>query len=505
MPTEQATSRAWKPLAVAAGSVLFVLAATLNAGGYRYGASDQAFYIPAVLRHLDGALFPRDWALLGQQDHFNVFTAAAAGVVAVTGMTLPRLFFVLYLLGLLALLGAACVMGRRLYRSSWTVVALTATLTLRHAIGLGAVNTLEGYMHPRMLAFGVGSLAVAACLRRRPILALSLVALAFLLHPTTAMWFALWVGVAVAAADSRFTWPAIAAALVASLLGAWAIAAGPLAGRWTTMDEAWLSVLGSKRYLFPAAWPLSGWLPVVFTPLVAGWLYALRRARGLVFAEERGVAAGAAVLLVAFLASLPFTAARVAFAVQLQVPRTLWLVDLLAVVYLVWYLAEGAPWAAHDEGRRAARATALVLVALSFGRGAYTLFVQHPERRLAAIGLPADEWNDALSWMKGNTAKDAWVLAAPGHAWQYGTSVRVGAHRDVYLEEAKDTAMAMYSREAAMTVLDRIRRTPDVDTLTADTARAFATETGVDLLVTERRIALPVLYANSRFKVYKLR
>ena len=32
----------------------------MNSAGYRYAASDQAFYIPAVLRHLDPALFPRD-------------------------------------------------------------------------------------------------------------------------------------------------------------------------------------------------------------------------------------------------------------------------------------------------------------------------------------------------------------------------------------------------------------------------------------------------------------
>jgi len=32
-----------------AGAVLFCVLATINSGGYRYGASDQAFYIPAIL------------------------------------------------------------------------------------------------------------------------------------------------------------------------------------------------------------------------------------------------------------------------------------------------------------------------------------------------------------------------------------------------------------------------------------------------------------------------
>ena len=34
-----------------AAALVFVVLATLNSAGYRYGASDQALYFPAVLRH----------------------------------------------------------------------------------------------------------------------------------------------------------------------------------------------------------------------------------------------------------------------------------------------------------------------------------------------------------------------------------------------------------------------------------------------------------------------
>jgi len=36
----------------------------MNSAGYRYGASDQAFYIPAIVRHLEPADFPRDAPLI---------------------------------------------------------------------------------------------------------------------------------------------------------------------------------------------------------------------------------------------------------------------------------------------------------------------------------------------------------------------------------------------------------------------------------------------------------
>src|SRR5688572_15936142 len=50
--------------ALIAGFPIFVLVATANGAGYRYGTSDQAFYIPSVVRALDPAAFPRDAALI---------------------------------------------------------------------------------------------------------------------------------------------------------------------------------------------------------------------------------------------------------------------------------------------------------------------------------------------------------------------------------------------------------------------------------------------------------
>jgi hypothetical protein len=270
------------------------------------------------------------------------------------------------------------------------------------------------------------------------------------------------------------------------------------------MDEAWLSLLASKKYLFPGSWSLGNWLPAILTPVVAAGLYALRAARGLVDRPERGVAAGAAVLFAIFLASLPFTAARLALAVQMQVPRVLWMVDLLAVVYLVWFLSEGAPWT-RLRPDRAARTAAIVFLAASLGRGVYVTFVEHADRPAVSVGLPANDWTDTMRWVEAHTPKDAWVLAPPGHAWKYGTSVRIAAQRDVFLEEAKDSAMGLYSRAAAMTVLQRIKEAGGFDGLTADGARSLAGATGPDILVSERRLALPLLHEAGRFAVYRLR
>ena len=47
-----------RPALPAALLLPFILLATLNSAGYRYGASDQAFYVPAMLK---SASIPRSF------------------------------------------------------------------------------------------------------------------------------------------------------------------------------------------------------------------------------------------------------------------------------------------------------------------------------------------------------------------------------------------------------------------------------------------------------------
>src|SRR3954463_26835 len=100
-------------------SILFVLLATANSAGYRYGASDQAFYIPAVLRHLDPALFPRDAALIDSQARLATVDEVIAGVVRATGASLQRVFAALYVGTLLVLYAGGVRLASRLYRTRW--------------------------------------------------------------------------------------------------------------------------------------------------------------------------------------------------------------------------------------------------------------------------------------------------------------------------------------------------------------------------------------------------
>ena len=503
--THEDAARPWPRVARGLAALVFVVVATFNSAGYRFGTGDQAFYLPAIQRHLEPESFPRDRILIDDQDRLNVFPRVAAALVRTAGIPQPALFLCLYLLALLLICWASRALAAHLGLSLWAQLAVLAALTMKHRIGMTGANSLEGYGHPRMLAFAIGLAAVVSVLRARTVTALVLVAAAFVVHPTTALWFGVWVGVALLAADSRLRpWLAAAGGL-AAVVAIWAIGWGPLSAQLVRMDEAWLGVLEAKDYLFATEWRADSWAVAVLYATIPAAAFEVRRRFGLARPREGAMILGLAALVAIFLITLPLVASRIALAVQFQVSRVFWMLDLAATVYAVWALADAGrrtPGAAA-RNRRAA-AVACALIGLAAARGAWVMWVEHPGRPAVQAGLPNDDWQDAMNWLRRQPAATH-VLADPSHAWRAGTSVRVAAGRDVYLEEVKDTAMAMYSRRVAMRVAERIGAIGDFNGLTPASARALADRFGLDVLVTERALDLPLAYRNARFSIYRLR
>jgi hypothetical protein len=497
------TSAARSFVLIAAGACAFALAATANSGGYRYGASDQAFYIPAVRQAMDGTLFPRDGWLLAAQGRVILWDGLAATVATVSNLPLPWVFFLFYLTGLLALYAGGTLIARAVGMGPWGTVAFLAMLTLRHRIAKTGVNTLEGYLHPRMIAFAVGLMAVAAFLRRKPAWAAAALVAACALHPTTGVWFGMMLGAAAFAAWPRWRAPLGAVAVIGAAATVWAVAAGPLAARAVVMDAPWLAAIEGKDYLFPHEWPAYAWLFNFLPVAIAG--AALWRMQDLQ-TELRGLLIGALALAAFFLVTLPFVAMRYALAVQMQIPRVFWLVELVAFIVIV--LNVSAMVVAGRVGARAVsvspvKALALFLILLSVVRGA-SIVIGEKDGRLVTVDLPADDWTNAMMWLRAQPA-GVHVLADPDHAWMYGSSVRVAAERDVFHEDIKDAALAMYDRNVAMRVVERRALAGGLGDKGVDELRALAARYALDYLVTDRRLPLPLAYENATFRVYTLR
>lgn len=502
MPTNsRSDAPGWPAGIVAAGGLAVAVAATLNAGGYRYGASDQAFYIPAILQHLDPSLFPRDGAMLGAQGRYFLVDELFAQLVRATGWSLPAWFALAQVATLATLYAGALRLGRAVLTSPWAITAWLAALTLRHRIAKTGANTLEGYFHPRMLVFGIGLLALADVLHGRRWRPLIVLLLAMAVHPTTAALFLAIVIVAVVMAEPRLQRPAAVTAAVCVVAGATAltIGGGP---DLTRMDAAWRALVATKDYTFPTAWSASTWLVNLAAPLVLAAAAWRRAGDGRLTAPERGVVAGAAGLLLGFVVTLPLVAAGVPIAVQLQTSRVFWPIEALAILFLTWLVVDRPRAGAGIV----ARAIATVLVATSVVRGVYVGFLESPHRPTLALTLPDDAWTRALAWVRDSTPRDTFVVADPGHAWKpgMGTAVRIGAARDVFLEETKDVAMAMYSREAAHQVAGRIAAAQGFDTMAPEALRQLVPAGATAVLVTTRALDLPVRHRDGDVAVYAL-
>ena len=500
-----------KPAGAFLGVLLFVVLATANSGGYRYGVSDQAFYIPAVNHILTPSLFPRDTPLLEAQSRLMASDDIVAAVVKTTGVSLPRVAITLYVIGLVGLIAAAVAFARGLGYSWWAVTLFGILLTFRHRIAKTGANSLEGYMHPRELAFAVGIASLACVVRGRHGIALLLVLASAVLHPTTALFFGLVVvtayGLRLTAYGRQRAAVVLALGALLGMAAAWALTFGPLTDRLITMDADWLRVFSEKDYLFPAEWPIDAWLLNLAYPVVIFAVWRARVRRGVDVPHERGLVYGLLASVVFFLASVPFTMAEVALAVQLQITRVFWILDFVAIASIAWWLTQSKTMAKIAIG---------VCLIGSIARGYYLLEVDPasapsatagtPGRQLVTIGLPDTPWMEAMRWLQ--TQPPDWhVLADPGHAWKYGISVRVGASRDTLIESVKDSAIAFYDRDIAMRVGERALDTSEYDQMSEARLRRLDEKYDLDVAVfpAGRAVNFPLLYRNAAFAIFDLR
>jgi hypothetical protein len=458
------------------------------------------------MRQLDPELFPRDRPVLDAQANLTFMDETVAAVARRTTVHLPSLFLGRYVATLVLLAAAVTAIGTALYRHWWTVLALLAAFAIRHAITKSGTNSLEGYFHPRQLAFAFGLIAIATFLRGRPLLAGLALAGAGSLHPTTTLWFAVWLAVAIFA-TARVRWPFVVAGAALALVSWWAFAFGPLAGRLTLMDPEWLDALAGKDYLFPLRWPLTAWLAnLAYIPIIV-LAYRRRAASGLASRAEQGMVIGCLALVAVFFVALVLNAARVALAIQLQPARIFWMLDFAATVYLVWALAEGfspvaaAPRSAKREGGRPATVAA-VLAFLALVRGVYVMRVEFPTRPLFETAVPGD-WGRVAAWVQ-STPKDTGWLADPMHAVHYGTSLRMAAARDVFVEGTKDAAIGMYDRTIAFRTRDRLRELGDFSALSVEQIQALGHRYGLGYLVSEQQYPLPLAFEAGAIRIYRI-
>ena len=277
-----------------------------------------------------------------------------------------------------------------------------------------------------MLAFGVGVLAIAAVLHRRRWLAVLLVAAAAAVHVTTGLWFAISSASALVVLEPALAAPAPLPVRGGRRCGRRVGAAGRTAARrLTTMDAVWLQAVATKDSLFAIEWPLWAWASNLG---LLGVLWAAHR--------RRRAAAGRAAPRSARSSGAPPRSSRCSWSRCRSWPPRVALAgaaaDLARVLagrlrrhasYLRRRAGRHAPWPARLG--RAVRWPSC-LIALATGRGAYIMSSSIPTRRCSRSTCRRRRGRTRCAGWRAQPL-DAHVLADPGHAWKYGTSVRVSA------------------------------------------------------------------------------
>ena len=114
-----------------------------------------------------------------------------------------------------------------------------------------------------------------------------------------------------------------------------------LPARSQRMDDAWLATLAGKDYLFATDWGVVPWLlNAAYPVMIVGDLPGPAPPRADPARASSGWSPAAWPWWPRSSLTLPLVASHVAVAVQLQVSRVFWMADLLAMLGVVWWLAE---------------------------------------------------------------------------------------------------------------------------------------------------------------------
>jgi hypothetical protein len=261
-----------------AGGVLFILLATANGAGYRYGVSDQAFYIPVVTRSLEPAAFPRDASLIDAEATDGARRAPRrvhSRHRSVARDALPRGYIVSMALlwtGLVLIgkRGAFKPVGHGGTRGRVLDAAPDSTNEREFA------RTVLSPPDARVRDWHTGGGSV---MRRRAWIAIALVALCAVMHITTACGSrhdrgrAVGAGRAASKIGHRGGWRGDRHPVLGSH-------ARPLRDAAVTMDETWLQAVASKDSLFATQWPIWAWVANLGFLALLHWAHRVRERRG---------------------------------------------------------------------------------------------------------------------------------------------------------------------------------------------------------------------------------
>jgi hypothetical protein len=393
--------------------------------GYHPGLEDDAFYLAAIRRQLNPALFPRDSDFFTLQFQATIFDKLIAWSVRITRIPLEWAALLWQFAAVFVTLWAAARIAGRCFpesRAKWTAVALLAAVLGIPVSGTG-IALMDQYLHPRALASAAILCAVAMTLERRFRIAACLLALAASLHVIMAAF-----GVSLCL---FLAWPNPSRQAAAMLL--------PLGWLFDPPTEAWKKAAATRTFYFLARQEWYEWLGVLAPVLLLELFHRIARrnrlpalahlARRLVWFAIFQFAVALAIMLPPDLERLrPFEPMR-----------------YLHLVYVFLFLLGGGLLGQYVLKGKLLR-EALLFAPLCAGMwfAQLQMYPSTPHFELPGA-VPANRWVRAFAWIRANTpersyfALDPEYMALPGEDFH---GFRALAARGALADNLKDPGMA---------------------------------------------------------------
>jgi len=474
--------------------------------GYHPGLEDDAFYLAAIKRNLNPALFPHDADFFRLQFQATIFDKLIAWSVRLTHLPVAWAALLWQFAAIFLLLHGCWRISRRCFAQSsaqWGAVALVAVLLTLPVSGT-AINLADQYLHPRTLATAAILAAIVAVIDRRLWLAGVLLAIAFSVHAIMAAF-----GISFCA----FLWWNLRGPSRRSVVPAGALLLAPLGWIFEPSSDAWRQAAATRSFYHLANWQWYEWLGV-FAPLILTYVFCrfwkaraasaqdssalLPLARSLLYYGVFQTIVGLAIMLPPGLERLrPFEPMR-----------------YLHLLYLLFFLIVGGLTARYILDNKIYR-WILLFVPLSAG-------MFYAQRQMfpatAHIEWPGansqNAWLQAFAWIRLNTpagslfALDPHYVELPGEDYH---GFRALAERSVLADYDKDAGMAARVPRLAPRWLKEVTAQSGWQNFQAVDFQRLKNEFGVTWVILSRSPAqsdapdgMTCPYRNSRLQVCRL-
>jgi hypothetical protein len=415
--------------------------------GYHPGLEDDAFYLAAIKRNLNPALFPHDADFFRLQFQATIFDKLIAWFVRLTHLPLGWAVLPWQFAAIFLLLHGCWRISRRCFsrpEAHWAAVSTVAVLLTLPVSGI-AMTLADQYLHPRTLATAAIVAAIVAVIDRRLWLAGALLAVAFSIHAIMAAFGVSFCAFLFWSLRGPQTRRSSALPIGAALV--------PLGWIFEPASDAWRQAASTRSFYFLGRWEWYEWLGV-FGPLVL--LYVLRQFLRRNDREDgndendRNDRTDSALLPLAS-SLLYYGAFQTVAGLLIMLPLSLERLRpfepmrYLHLLYLLFFLIAGGLFGSYVLDRKVYRWLVL-FVPLSAG-------MFYAQRQMfpasAPLELPGiatqNPWLQAFAWIHQNTPVDSLFALDPHYVTLPGEDYhgfRALAERSVLADYDKDGGMA---------------------------------------------------------------